>query len=97
MSIISQRQEPLECSDLRERSGENAVRFRQLSTVLQNKVTIITERYSGMLLAGIQNIALDTCLRGNDERGVGLTSLDTLLDILRYSLRHPKRRFALPR
>jgi hypothetical protein len=38
-----------------------------LSTAPQNKVTIISKRHSGNLLAGIQKNSLDTGLRRYDE------------------------------
>jgi hypothetical protein len=38
-----------------------------LSTAPQNKVTIVSKRHSGNLLAGIQKNSLDTGLRRYDE------------------------------
>ncbi len=41
-----------------------------LSTAPQNKVTIVSKRHSGNLLAGIQKYGLDTGLRRYDELAV---------------------------
>ena len=41
--------------------------LRDLSTAPQNKVTIVSKRHSGNLLAGIQKNSLDTGLRRYDE------------------------------
>ena len=43
---------------------------RRLSTAPQNKVTIVSKRHSGNLLAGIQKYGLDTGLRRYDELAV---------------------------
>jgi hypothetical protein len=39
----------------------------KLSTAPQNKVTVVSKRHSGNLLAGIQKNSLDTGLRRYDE------------------------------
>jgi hypothetical protein len=46
--------------------GKRVLRYL-LSTAPQNKVTIVSKRHTGNLLAGIQKNSLDTGLRRYDE------------------------------